>query len=344
MTMLISGKPEINAPMEIDALRLKSPRGATKMPRSDANRLRGWRSGGMARTSGAHSRCCACCAHARTVPPRRVARAAAVVAAVLLAGSAAAQTAASAPAAAAPASHPAAEAMPATQLDFSLLDDAAPDVPIKSAPIAPPSSLVSPATVGSRREKVDGSVMLSAGERLATPWDANWDAKVGVDLATPAGAPLPGGAGEDHGAGWADVAVPAAPIGLDKATIDARIDPGADQGKLSTALTRSVPIGDLSLTLQNGYSVTQSLADPNGMPAPASARVFAGDGGVKLEFPSATALTAGARMSSTDERLTPSLSAEQKLFDTPLSITGTISELPTGGTDRSIMAGFKRSW
>jgi hypothetical protein len=45
-----------------------------------------------------------------------------------------------------------------------------------------------------------------------------------------------------------------------------------------------------------------------------------------------------------DDRLTPSLSAEQKLFDTPLSITGTISQLPTGETDRSIMAGFRRTW
>jgi hypothetical protein len=49
-------------------------------------------------------------------------------------------------------------------------------------------------------------------------------------------------------------------------------------------------------------------------------------------------------MSSMDDRLTPSLSAEQKLFDTPLSITGTISQLPTGETDRSIMAGFRRTW
>jgi hypothetical protein len=49
-------------------------------------------------------------------------------------------------------------------------------------------------------------------------------------------------------------------------------------------------------------------------------------------------------MSSTEERLLPSVSAEQKLFDTPLSVTGTISQRPTGETDRSITAGFKKSW
>ena len=60
--------------------------------------------------------------------------------------------------------------------------------------------------------------------------------------------------------------MPAAPLGLDKATIDARVDPNADQGKLSTALSRSVPIGDgVSVTLQNGYAVTQSLANPGGV-------------------------------------------------------------------------------
>jgi hypothetical protein len=276
--------------------------------------------------------------HARAIRPMRVARAAAVAVAVLLAGSAAAQTVT--PDVELPID-PTAAAMPPDRLDFSLLDDAASTAPITRASIPPPASLLSRSatTIGSRTYKLDGSMTMSAGERMAAPWDANWDAKVGVDLAAPAGA------GEDHGTGWANVALPAARIGLDQATIDARIDPSSDQGKLSTALSRSVPIGDgLSLTLQNGYSVTQTLANPNGMPAPANPRVYVGNGGVRLQFPTATALTAGAQMSSMDDRLTPSLSAEQKLFDTPLSITGTISQLPTGETDRSIMAGFRRTW
>jgi hypothetical protein len=234
-------------------------------------------------------------------------------------------------------------AAPGDQPDFSVLLDAPADIPSQRRP-APPSDLVAAAaTVGSRVDKADGSMTLTAGERLPTPWDA----KVGVDLAapaTPGDMPLPGQATEDHGSGWANLAVPAAPIGLDKATIDARVDPSADQGKLSTALTRSLPIGGgVALTLQNGYSVTQSLANPNGIAA-ANPRVYSGDGGVRLELPTATALSAGARMSSIDDRPTPSLSAEQKLFNTPLSITGTISQRPTGATDRSIMAGFRSAW
>ena len=233
-------------------------------------------------------------------------------------------------------------AAPADQPDFSVLLDAPADVPSQRRP-APPADLAAAAAVGSRVDKADGSMTLSAGEKLPTLWDA----KVGVDLAapaTPGDMPLPGQATEEHGSGWANLAVPAAPIGLDKATIDARVDPSADQGKLSTALSRSVPIGGgVSLTLQNGYSVTQSLANPNGIP-PTNPRIYAGDGGVKLDLPTATALSAGAKMSSIDDRLTPSLSAEQKLFNTPLSITGTISQRPTGVTDRSITAGFRSSW
>jgi hypothetical protein len=284
----------------------------------------------------------------RTMPPMRYARIAIIVAGMLAGGSAIAQTAQmqTMMPVVAPAVAPTAATTPPDQLDFSLLDDATSEAPIRSTPLAPPSGPApQAATVGGRAYKADGSTTMSAGERLATPWDANWDAKVGVDLATPAGAPLPGGEDEDHGTGWANVSVPAAPIGLDKATIDARVDPSSDQSKVSTALTRSMPMGDgFSVTLQNGYSVTQTLAYPNGVPSVASARVYAGDGGIQLAFPTATALTAGAQMSSIGERLTPSLSAEQKLFGTPLSITGTISALPTGGTDRSIMAGFKRSW
>jgi hypothetical protein len=65
---------------------------------------------------------------------------------------------------------------------------------------------------------------------------------------------------------------------------------------------------------------------------------------VRLEFPTATSLSAGAKVSSSDERLLPSVSAAQKLFGSPLSVTGSISQRPTGETDRSITAGFKKSW
>jgi hypothetical protein len=237
---------------------------------------------------------------------------------------------------------------PSAQPDFSVLVEATPELPVRRTPVAPRyGGTAPPATIGNRDEKADGSVALSAGQRLPTPWDA----KVGVDLGLAAPAPFAqpntlSAAGQDHGTGWANVAVPATSLGWDQATIDARVDPSADQGKLSTSLSRSVPVGDgVSLTLKNGYSVTQSLANPNGMSAtPGTSRMYSGDGALRLELPTATALSAGATMSSADDRLLPALSAEQKLFGSPLSITGAISQRPTGDADKSIRAGFKRTW
>jgi hypothetical protein len=236
---------------------------------------------------------------------------------------------------------------PADPPDFSVLGDATPEVPIHSKP-APADARAASSAIGSRTEKPDGSVSGSAGERLPVPWET----KVGVDfgLAAPATLPrpdtlVPGQAAQDRGTGWANVTVPTAdaPIGWDKATIDARVDPDGDQGKLSTALSRSVPLGGgVALTVQNGYSVTQTLANPSGVtPTP---HVYTGDGALRIELPTATALSAGARMSTTDDRMLRTLSAEQKVFDTPLSITGEISERPTGDTDKSIKAGFKHTW
>lgn len=226
--------------------------------------------------------------------------------------------------------------------DFSVLAEPTPEVEFKVTPFA--GDTAPRASIGSRNEKPDGSVSISAGEQLPTEWDT----KVGVDVASPSALPQTlTGPAQDRGAGWASVTVPAAPIGLDKASIDARIDPSADQGNLSTSLARSLPVGaGASLTLQNGYSVTQTLANPMGAlnAAPPPAHIFSGTGVLRLELPTATAFSAGAIITSGDDRLLPRLSAEQKLFGTPFSITGAISERPGGDTDKSITAGFKQSW
>jgi hypothetical protein len=232
--------------------------------------------------------------------------------------------------------------VPGDEPDFSVLAEPTPQVDFTENPFA--SGAAPRASIGSRSEKADGSVSISAGEQLPTEWDT----KIGVDVASPSALPQTlSGPAQDRGAGWASVAMPAAPIGLDKASIDARIDPSADQGNLSTFLARSLAVGaGASLTLQNGYSVTQTLANPTGAPnaALAPARIFSGTGALRLELPTATAFSAGASLTSSDDRVLPRLSAEQKLFGTPFSITGAISERPGGDTDKSITAGFKQSW
>jgi len=131
-------------------------------------------------------------------------------------------------------------------------------------------------TFGSRTDKPDGSSALTVGRRLPTPWET----RVGADvsLAAPSGIAASdnlarGGVAQDRSSGavWGNLTMPGLrPLGFDKTSVEARVDGGKDEGKLGATLSRSVPINqDLSVTLQNSYSVKQSLA-PNvtGVPVP----------------------------------------------------------------------------
>jgi hypothetical protein len=131
----------------------------------------------------------------------------------------------------------------------------------------------------------------------------------------------------------------------DKTAVEARVDPGQENSKLGTSLSKSLPLGDqYSLTLQNGYNVTQQgiLPVPGVVARPTrsyeteqSARLSIADTG--------TSLIAGQTLSSTDDKWLRKIGAEQKLFD-GVSISGSIGETPLGTTNKSLTAGFKRSW
>ena len=220
-----------------------------------------------------------------------------------------------------------------------------------------------PLAIESRTDRPDGSAALTVGRRLQTDWDAKLGVDVGVappmSTTPPPDAWLNGWTRQDRstGVGWANVLLPIAPLGWDKAAIEARVDPAQDQGRLATTLSRSVPLGDdARVTVRNGYSLTETLGGPGavlvapttkaGPPSPVTfGQALATDGGVSLDLlGSATTFAAGARYSTSDEKWLRTLSAEQKLFNTPFSVTGTISERPTGETDRSIKAGIKGNW
>src|SRR5882757_7812214 len=131
-------------------------------------------------------------------------------------------------------------------------------------------------TFGSRTDKPDGSSALTVGRRLPTPWET----RVGADvsLAAPSGTTASdnlarGGVAQDRSSGavWGNLTMPGLrPLGFDKTSVEARVDGGKDEGKLGATLSRSMPINqDLSVTLQNSYSVKQSLApSPTGVPLP----------------------------------------------------------------------------
>jgi hypothetical protein len=223
-----------------------------------------------------------------------------------------------------------------------------------------------------RAEKRDGSSAVTVKKTLPSAWES----KVGVESksgeATGTVAPLdpdkllPGaGANASDGAAWASVTAPSlnVPAGWDKATFDARFDPTHEERKLGTTVSKSVPLNErFSVTLQNGYSMTQtqasgqvSTATATAMPGTAlgpaqqplpygQSHYFSSDNTAKLNvLPTGTSLSVGTAMSTTDDKWRRSLGAEQKLFG-GISVKGSVSETPTGIPDKSISAGFTRTW
>jgi len=181
----------------------------------------------------------------------------------------------------------------------------------------------------------------------------DWSGKVGVDARRPAipatefqPEHLTAGAIPDQSTGvaWARVTAPGidAPLGWDKTSIDTRLDPSQEQGRLGTTLSRSVPVGEnFSVTLQNGVAVTRTLPSVAQPPS----QSWASSQAVRFNIlPTDTTLSFGANIAATDDKWLHTLSAEQKLFGGPVSITGTVSESASGDASKSVKAGFKRTW
>jgi hypothetical protein len=215
------------------------------------------------------------------------------------------------------------------------------------------------ATFGNRTDRPDGSSAVTIGRRLPTEWET----KVGADfnLAAP-----PGTASVDNmtrasserstGAIWGNLSTAAVrPIGLDKASLEARLDAGSDEGKVGATVSRSVPINpNVSVTLQNVYSVKQSLGSaPSGPPtgttltttaATAPVSPWSMDDTVRLSVdPFGTTLSAGAGSSVGDGQWYNRLSVEQTLVGS-LKVTTAVENAGTAQPNKSISAGFKRTW
>jgi hypothetical protein len=180
------------------------------------------------------------------------------------------------------------------------------------------------------------------------------DGKIGVDYRKP---PIPSAqfqpdhllagviADQSTGVAWANVTA-GLPAGWDKASIETRLDPSQEQGKIATTLSRSIPLGDsLLLTLQNGVAVSHTFANPAPIGQPAAPQSWSSSQAVRFNvLPSDTTLSVGANLSSGDEKWLRTLSAEQKLFGGPVSVTGSVSETTSGEAAKSLKAGFKRTW
>jgi hypothetical protein len=186
-----------------------------------------------------------------------------------------------------------------------------------------------------RTEKPDGSATVVVKQPLQTEWDNS----VGADLKPATGSafdrPLPSTRDSSGGgATWASVGVP------NVASVDARIDPSNEQGKVGTTLKQLIPFGRFAVTLQDTYSVTETL----GQPSAATPQVFGNERAVKFNIlPTGTTLGAGVTTASNDPVTHNTLSAEQKLYG-PLQVTTAVTDFGQAANNKSITAGFKVHW
>jgi hypothetical protein len=145
------------------------------------------------------------------------------------------------------------------------------------------------------------------------------------------------------------------------ASVDARVDPTGDQGKIGGKLSHAVPVGkDLSVTLEDSYSVTESfspgataaapatvsstLAGPPPATATPSDQVFGTSKSVKFNVaPTGTSFGAGWTTASNDPVAHHTLSADQKLLG-PLHVTTSVTDVGQPTENKTITAGFKLNW
>jgi hypothetical protein len=164
---------------------------------------------------------------------------------------------------------------------------------------------------------------------------------------------------QSSGTAWA--AITAGGVGSiwDKTAVEARVDPSQEQSKLGTSLSKSLPLSEqYSLTLQNGYNVIQQghsrllpcadCVNLSAVPVPGipghPVRNYETDQSARLSIAgTGTSFIAGQTLSTADDKWLRKIGAEQKLFG-DLTISGSIGETVLGTSNKSLTAGFKRSW
>jgi hypothetical protein len=242
-------------------------------------------------------------------------------------------------------------------IDNALAVDPARFTHFPAKPLRLPAMANSKALDLKRTDRPDGSGTVIVKKPLSPEWDANVGADLGLAANTPSvydpRNPL-GVTRNDRssGAAWASVGVP------NFASVDARVDPNNEQGRVGTTFKHSLPVGGkFAVTLQSRYSVTESLGQPQAAPsdiplrlAPPSdpaapvARVWGNENFAKLAIlPTGTTLGAGLTSTSTDPVTHNTLSAEQKIYG-PLGVTTAVTDFGRASESKSVSARLKLSW
>jgi hypothetical protein len=150
---------------------------------------------------------------------------------------------------------------------------------------------------------------------------------------------------QSSGTAWAAITAPGVGSIWDKTAVEARVDPGQDQSKLGTSLSKSLPLNEqYSLTLQNDYNLIQQGIVPVPGIVSRPVRSYEADQSARLSITdTGTSFTAGQTLLTNDDKWLRKVGAEQKLFD-GVTISGSIGETAQGTANKSFSAGFKRSW
>jgi hypothetical protein len=196
----------------------------------------------------------------------------------------------------------------------------------------------------------------AAGVSVKQPLSPFWDTRIGADMTVTRQpttmsellsekATNGGNEPQSGGSAWAAITAPGVGSIWDKTAVEARVDPGQEQSKLGTSLSKSLPLSEqYSLTLQNGYNVIQQGVVPVPGIAAHPSRNYQTEQSAKLSITdTGTSLVAGQTLSTTDDKWLRKIGAEQKLFD-GVSVSATVGETPQGVTNKSLTAGFKHSW
>jgi hypothetical protein len=196
----------------------------------------------------------------------------------------------------------------------------------------------------------------AAGVSVKQPLSPFWDTRIGADMTVTRQpttmsellsekATNGGNEPQSGGSAWAAITAPGVGSIWDKTAVEARVDPGQEQSKLGTSLSKSLPLSEqYSLTLQNGYNVIQQSVVPVPGVAAHPSRNYQTEQSAKLSITdTGTSLVAGQTLSTTDDKWLRKIGAEQKLFD-GVSVSATVGETPQGATNKSLTAGFKHSW
>jgi len=241
------------------------------------------------------------------------------------------------------------------ELDWSLLNvDASTLIATPSKARQTPQAAANADMSWSSKDKSNGSAAVSVKQSLS----AFLDARVGADM-TVVNQPQTltssdllrqkfssdAQPSQSSGTAWAAITAPGLGSIWDKTAVEARVDPSQEQSKLGTSLSKSLPLSEqYSLTLQNDYNVIQQGVVPvPGIPGH-PVRNHETDQSARLSITdTGTSFIAGQTLSSADDRWLRKIGAEQKLFG-DITISGSIGETALGTSNKSLTAGFKRSW